>query len=109
MIKPLDTATVLAVAAATSAVVTAENHSIIGGLGSAVAETLAEAGLGRPLRRVGLTDTFAEGARDAQYLFTKYGLSTQHIADTAWQVLHRQGPAPRVPDLPADAGEYAPV
>jgi transketolase C-terminal domain/subunit len=109
VIKPLDTATVLSIAGAAKAVVTAENHSVVGGLGSAVAETLAEAGLGRPLRRVGLADTFAEGARDAPYLFTKYGLSTQHIADTAWQVLHRQGPAPRVPDLPADAGEYAPV
>ncbi len=53
-IKPLDTATVLAAAAAARVVVTAENHTIIGGLGSAVAETLAEAGLGRPLRRVGL-------------------------------------------------------
>ena len=109
VIKPLDTATVLSVSTAARAVVTAENHSIIGGLGSAVAETLAEAGLGRPLRRIGLADTFAEGARDAPYLFTKYGLSTQHIVDTAWSVLHHPGPPPRVPALPADAGEYAPV
>ena len=109
MIKPLDTATVLAVAQATKAVVTAENHTIIGGLGSAVAETLAESGLGRPLRRIGLQDTFAEGARDASYLFTKYGLSTQHIVDTAWSVLDRPGPTPRSPALPADVGEYAPV
>jgi transketolase C-terminal domain/subunit len=109
VIKPLDTATVLAVATATKAVVTAENHTIIGGLGSAVAETLAESGLGRPLRRIGLQDTFAEGARDAPYLFTKYGLSTQHIVDTAWSVLGRPGPTPRSPTLPADVGEYAPV
>jgi transketolase len=109
VIKPLDTATILAVSTATTAVVTAENHSIIGGLGSAVAETLAEAGLGRPLRRVGLADTFAEGARDAPYLFTKYGLTTQHIVDTAWQVLDHPGPTPRVAPLPADVGEYAPV
>ncbi len=109
VIKPLDTATILAVSTATTAVVTAENHSIIGGLGSAVAETLAEAGLGRPLRRVGLADTFAEGARDAQYLFTKYGLTTQHLVDTAWSVLDRPGPTPRVAPLPADVGEYAPV
>jgi len=109
VIKPLDTATVRSVSASATAVVTAENHSIIGGLGSAVAETLAEAGLGRPLRRVGLADTFAEGARDAPYLFTRYGLSTQHIVDTAWSALDRRGPAPRVPSLPADAGEYAPV
>jgi transketolase C-terminal domain/subunit len=109
VIKPLDTTTVLSVATAAQAVVTAENHSIIGGLGSAVAETLAEAGLGRPLRRLGLADTFAEGARDAPYLFTKYGLSTQHIVEAAWSVLHRPGPAPTVPARPAEAGEYAPV
>jgi len=109
VIKPLDTATVLAIAAASKAVVTAENHSIIGGLGSAVAETLAEAGLGRPLRRIGLADTFAEGARDAPYLFTKYGLSTQHIVNMVWSVLDRRGPAPHVPPPSADAGEYAPV
>jgi len=109
VIKPLDTATVLSVAASAQAVVTAENHSIIGGLGSAVAETLAEAGLGRPLRRVGLADTFAEGARDAPYLFTKYGLSTQHIVAEAWSVLRRPGPAPTVPARPAEPGEYEPV
>jgi transketolase C-terminal domain/subunit len=109
VIKPLDTASVLAVARAAKAVVTAENHTIIGGLGSAVAETLAESGLGRPLRRIGLQDTFAEGARDAAYLFTKYGLSTQRIVDTAWSVLDRPGPTPRSPTLPADVGEYAPV
>jgi len=109
VIKPLDTATVLAVAQATKAVVTAENHTIIGGLGSAVAEALAEAGLGRPLRRIGLADTFAEGARDAAYLFTKYGLSTQHIVDTVWSVLDRRGPTPPFSTPPADVGEYAPV
>ena len=109
LIKPLDTATVQSVATSAKAVVTAENHSVIGGLGSAVAETLAEAGLGRPLRRVGLADTFAEGARDAPYLFAKYGLSTQHIVEGAWQALQRPGPAPRAPAVPADAGEYAPV
>ncbi len=109
VIKPLDTATVLAVATASTAVVTAENHTIIGGLGSAVAEALAEAGLGRALRRIGLQDTFAEGAKDSQYLFTKYGLTTQHLVGTAWSVLGRPGRVPRAPALPADAGEYAPV
>jgi transketolase len=109
VIKPLDTATVLAVATASTAVVTAENHTIIGGLGSAVAEALAEAGLGRPLRRIGLQDTFAEGAKDSRYLFTRYGLTTQHLVGTVWSVLGRPGPVPRAPALPADAGEYAPV
>jgi transketolase len=90
-------------------VITAENHSVIGGLGSAVAETIAEAGLGRPLRRIGLRDTFAEGARTAPFLFRKYGLGTQDIVDCAWQLLHRDGPPPRVPVTEAAEGEYAPV
>jgi transketolase len=109
VIKPLDTATVLAAATAARAVITAENHTIIGGLGSAVAEVLAEAGLARPLRRVGLQDTFAEGAQTAPYLFQKYGLTTQHLVDSAWSVLGIPGTAPRAPTLPTEPGEYAPV
>ncbi|SKG68122.1 transketolase [Mycobacteroides abscessus subsp. bolletii] len=109
VIKPLDTATVLQVARESRAMVTAENHSIIGGLGSAVAETLAEAGLGRTLRRVGVRDTFAEGALTAPYLFDRYGLSTQDIVDAAWQALGRRDDSPRAPVIKADAGEYSPV
>jgi transketolase len=108
-IKPLDTATVLAAAAAASIVVTAENHSVIGGLGSAVAETIAEAGLGRPLRRIGLRDTFAEGSRDASFLFEKYGLSTSALIETIWSALARPGPAPAAPHVAAQSGEYSPV
>jgi transketolase C-terminal domain/subunit len=109
VIKPLDTETVLATAAATQTVITAENHSTTGGLGSAVAETLAEAGLPRPLRRIGLNDTYAEGAKTAPYLFTKYGLSTQHLVDAAWSALHQPGTPPRSQTFPAEEGEYAPV
>jgi transketolase C-terminal domain/subunit len=109
VIKPLDTETVLSTAAATQTVITAENHSTTGGLGSAVAETLAEAGLPRPLRRIGLNDTYAEGAQTAAYLFTKYGLSTQHLVDAAWSALHRPGTPPRSQTLPAEEGGYAPV
>ena len=110
VIKPLNSAAVLEAAAAARLVVTAENHSIIGGLGSAVAETMAEAGLGRPLRRVGLRDTFAEGSRDAPYLFGKYGLSTAAIVETIWTALGQAGPVPDVPrGAAATSGEYAPV
>jgi transketolase C-terminal domain/subunit len=109
VIKPLDTATVLDVAAATRTVITAENHSTIGGLGSAVAETLAESALPRPLHRFGLTDTFAEGARTPTYLFRKYGLTTQHLINAAWAALDQPGTPPRSQPLPAEEGEYAPV
>ena len=109
VIKPLDVPTVVSVAAAARVVVTAENHTVIGGLGSAVAEALAEAGLGRPLRRIGLRDTFAEGARTAPYLFDKYGLSTQAIIDAAWTALGNRGRPPAAGITPAEDGEYSPV
>jgi transketolase len=109
VLKPLDTATVQAVAQAAQAVITAENHSIIGGLGSAVAETLAEAGLGIPLRRIGLPDTFAEGARTSPYLFKKYALTVQHLIGTAWSALDRPGTPPSSPPLHANPDEYSPV
>jgi transketolase len=108
-IKPLDVATVEGAAAGARIVVTAENHTIVGGLGSAVAETLAEAGLGRPLRRVGLRDTFAEGSLTAPYLFSKYGLSTQALIQTIWSALGQPGPAPDAPATAAETGEYSPV
>lgn len=108
-IKPLDTATVQGAAAGARIVVTAENHSVVGGLGTAVAETIAEAGLGRPLRRIGLRDTFAEGSLTGPYLFDKYGLSTRTLIETIWSALGRPGPAPDAPAAAADSGEYSPV
>lgn len=109
VIKPIDGATILAAARDAQAVVTAENHTVVGGLGSAVAEVLAEAGLGRPLVRVGLQDTFAEGARTAPPLFEKYGLSTQHLVDSAWRALGRTGASPTAQQTVTTPGEYAPV
>jgi transketolase len=109
VIKPLDATTVLDAAAGARGVVVAENHSIIGGLGSAVAEALAEAGLGRPLRRIGVRDTFASGAKSATWLFDRYGLSTQAVLDAAWSLVGCPGPAPAAPKVPAEAGTYAPV
>ena len=109
VLKPLDTATVCEAAAKARVVVTAENHTVIGGLGSAVAETLAEAGLGRPLSRVGLRDTFAEGAAGGPYLFDKYGLSANALISRIWLALGNTGPAPEAPAVPAADGEYSPV
>jgi transketolase len=109
VIKPLDAATVTDVATTAKVVVTAENHTIVGGLGSAVAEVLAEAGLGRPLRRVGLRDSFAEGSRTGPYLFGKYGLSTQALADAAWAALGRRDRVPVAAVAAATDGEYSPV
>ncbi|MEV0290527.1 MULTISPECIES: transketolase C-terminal domain-containing protein [unclassified Kribbella] len=109
IVKPFDARTVLDVARGVQAVVTAENHSVIGGLGSAVAETLAEAGLGRPLRRVGLQDTFAEGSKTGPHLFRKYGLGIRDVVAAAWSALGRSDELPTVTEVAVAPGEYAPV
>jgi transketolase len=86
-LKPLDEEAIVAAAARTGAVVTAEDHSIIGGLGGAVAETLSERHPTR-LRRVGIRDVFGEsGPNDA--LIEKYGLSARHVARAARDLLAR--------------------
>jgi transketolase len=108
VIKPLDGATITSVARGSRLVITAENHTIIGGLGSAVAEVLAEAGIAAPLRRVGIADTFAE-AGSREYLFAKYGLGTQNIVNAAWEGLKINRPAPQARVVEASPGAYAPV
>lgn len=60
-IKPLDKEIILKAVAETKAIVTVEDHDVIGGLGSAVAEVIAESGKGIPFVRVGLQEQFAEG------------------------------------------------
>jgi transketolase len=108
VIKPLDACSVVAAARLSRIVITAENHTIVGGLGSAVAESLAEAGVAVALRRVGIPDVFAEpGSRE--YLFGKYGLSTQAIIDAAWRGLAINRPIPAAPVVEASPGAYAPV
>ena len=107
-IKPLDAATIVAAARHSRIVITAENHSVIGGLGSAVAEVMAEAGVASPLHRIGIADVFAEsGSRE--YLFSRYGLGTQNIVDAAWRGLAINRPVPVAHALETTPGAYAPV
>lgn len=87
-IKPLDRDAIVALAEQTNAIVTAEDHSIYGGLGSAVAEVLSEE---RPtrLRRLGWNDTYGEsGANDA--LLEKYGLSSAHVAARTRELVEKK-------------------
>ena len=73
-LKPFDDLAVLdAINTARHGVITMENHTIIGGLGSAVAELIAEEGLNKRLIRIGLRDTYAHGA-SRPYLMKEYGL-----------------------------------
>lgn len=89
-IKPLDEDMILERAATTGAIVTAENHSIIGGLGSAVAETLIEAGVGLPFERIGIKDRFCEGGT-TPYLMNKFGLDHLAIGAAARRLVARKG------------------
>jgi len=80
-IKPLDSATLIASARKTGAVVTCEEHSIIGGLGSAVAEVLAE-NAPTPMARVGVKDVFGTSGEPAE-LMAHFGLTAADIAAAA--------------------------
>jgi transketolase len=77
-IKPLDVAAVVAAAQKTGLVLTTEEGTIIGGLGGAIAETLAELAP-MPVKRHGLQDVFGESGPDAA-LLDKYGISATHVA-----------------------------
>lgn len=88
-IKPLDEATVIDAARNCGAIVTAEEHNIVGGLGGAVAEVLAEK-QPVPLRRVGVRDTFGESGTPDE-LLAKYGLTAAEIVGAAREVVGRKG------------------
>jgi len=87
-IKPLDKELIVKCAQETGAVVSAEEHSIIGGLGGAVAEVLVE-NAQVPMVRVGLKDIFGESGKPEE-LLVKYGLTAQNVADAVRAVLKRK-------------------
>jgi transketolase len=84
-IKPLDVELVAAQARVNGAVITAEDHNVIGGLGDAVLEALNDSGACVPFKKVGMRDTFAETGA-CKELFEKYELSANHIAKAAKEV-----------------------
>ncbi|MGC8787591.1 MAG: transketolase family protein [Anaerolineae bacterium] len=86
-IKPIDIEAVIQAANQTKGIVTAENHNIYGGLGSAVAEVLVEHAPA-PMIRVGLCDRYGECGTNAELLH-KYGMAPQHIAEAAHYVLEK--------------------
>lgn len=87
-IKPIDKKLILETAKKTKAVVCVEEHSIIGGLGSAVSEVLSE-NFPVPVIRVGIKDTFGESGKPAE-LLVKYGLTPKHIIDAARLAISRK-------------------
>jgi transketolase len=80
-IKPIDEDAIVAAASEIGKIVTIENHSIIGGLGGAVAEVLAERSPAK-IRRIGFRDHFGESGDDEK-VFSKYGVNTEHIIAAA--------------------------
>ena len=87
-IKPLDAEAVVKYAETTGHIVTVEDHNIIGGLGSAVAEVVAESGAGR-LTRHGLKDIFGESGSYTE-LYRKYRLDAEGIVSVVKEVLKKQ-------------------
>ena len=87
-IKPLDAEAVITAAKRCGAIVTAEEHSIIGGLGGAVAEVLAESAP-VPLVRVGIRDAFGTSG-DSERLLKHYGISADNIAASVREVIKKK-------------------
>ncbi|MBI2617085.1 transketolase [Candidatus Gottesmanbacteria bacterium] len=79
-VKPLDEDVIIKVAKATKAIFTLEEHSIVGGLGTAVSEVLSEKGKEKIyFKRLGINDTFIETVGNQEYLRHIYGLSIETI------------------------------
>jgi len=78
-LKPFDDESVMAaISRSKHGVITMENHTIVGGLGSIIAEQMAERGMGKKLVRIGLRDTFAHGA-SKRYLMQKYRMDAMAL------------------------------
>ena len=85
-LKPLDTKNIIETAKKVKCVVTLENHSVIGGLGSAVAEVLAEHKDAAPLKIVGCKDSFTESGKSTE-LKLKYGVSGENVLSRVREVI----------------------
>jgi len=88
-IKPIDADLILRCAAETGAIVTAEEHSVTGGLGSAVAEVLVRGGRPVPAEAVGVNDVFTESGPYGE-LLEKYGLDAAAVEQAALRAIRRK-------------------
>lgn len=88
-IKPVDEKTIIKYAKETGAVVTAEEHNIIGGLGSTVSTVLSE-NVPVPMKRIGIPDVFGESGKSDE-LMEKYGLTSENIVKAAHEVMKGRG------------------
>ena len=81
-IKPFDSEIIKKAVCETKGIVTVEDHNVIGGLGSAVAEAVAESGMGTKFRRIGLENSFSKGYGTYAQVKEMNGLGIQKIVDT---------------------------
>ncbi len=87
-IKPIDKILIVESAKRTDAIVTVEEHNVIGGLGSAVSEVLSK-DYPTPIEMIGVDDTFAESG-DYEALLDKYGLGIYNISEKVKEVIKRK-------------------
>jgi transketolase len=87
-VKPLDQAAVVQAGRKTGVVLTVEEHSEVGGLGSAVAEVLLQSGYPGVFRKIALPDRFSLVAGDCEYLRALGGLDVDSIAHAVRQAVH---------------------
>jgi transketolase len=87
-IKPLDREALLSAATGSRALITVEEHSVFGGLGSACAETLVQNGVCVPFKIVGIPDEYTVTGSQAE-IFAHYGLTPEGLAQTARELLSR--------------------
>ena len=88
-VKPLDAETLTTAARATGSVLTVEDHSVLGGLGGAVAEALSES-YPVPVKRLGAPDVYGGSSRNPDSFLKEFGLTPEGIATSAEQVCRRR-------------------
>jgi len=88
-VKPLDVATLMDAAAPARALVVVEEHTIVGGLGSAVAEVVAEANFSpaKRFKRIGIPDVFPEGYGSQASMMARYHITSERVVDVVAQLL----------------------
>lgn len=87
-IKPIDKEEIIKAAKETGAVITCEEHTVMGGLGGAVAEVICK-NFPVPMAMIGTEDTFGESGK-ADDLLKKYGLTVEHIVEESIRILERK-------------------
>jgi transketolase len=88
-LKPIDVTCILKAANQTKAIITVEEHSLIGGLGSAVAEILSEENINIPFKRLGVPSEFTERVGDQEWFLSKYNLDKIGIFNSVMELMKK--------------------